>query len=171
MTEGSGMEPGSRSTTPLRQPRDLTGRTLSGLLWIGGGKVVYAGLRLLVLVILARLLSPAEFGVVGAALVVVGFSAIFSQLGLAPAIVQRPVLERRHLEAAFTASVLLGLLLGVTLWVTAPLAAEFFRIPGVSCGCWRGSSHWKACPRSPSRRCSASCGSGGWPRWRCSRSG
>ncbi len=132
MTEGSGMEPGSRSTTPLRQPRDLTGRTLSGLLWIGGGKVVYAGLRLLVLVILARLLSPAEFGVVGAALVVVGFSAIFSQLGLAPAIVQRPVLERRHLEAAFTASVLLGLLLGVTLWVTAPLAAEFFRIPGVA---------------------------------------
>src|SRR5207247_953710 len=109
----------------------LTGRTLSGLLWIGGGKVVYAGLRLLVLVILARLLSPAEFGSVGAALVVVGFSAIFSQLGLAPAIVQRPVLERRHLEAAFSASVLFGVRLGVLLWVSAPFAARFFHIAGV----------------------------------------
>src|SRR5438477_543881 len=118
---------------PTSQPthRDLTRQTLGGLVWIGGGKVVYAGLRLLVLAILARLLSPADFGIVGAALVVVGFSAIFSQLGLAPAIVQRPVLERRHLEAAFSASVLFGLLLGVLLWVSAPLAARFFHIPGV----------------------------------------
>ena len=118
---------------PTSQPmhRDLTHQTLGGLVWIGGGKVVYAGLRLLVLAILARLLSPADFGIVGAALVVVGFSAIFSQLGLAPAIVQRPVLERRHLEAAFSASVLFGLLLGVLLWVSAPFAARFFHIPGV----------------------------------------
>src|SRR5437016_2831326 len=118
---------------PTSQPmhRDLTHQTLGGLVWIGGGKVVYAGLRLLVLAILARLLSPADFGIVGAALVVVGFSAIFSQLGLAPAIVQRPVLERRHLEAAFSASVLFGLLLGVLLWVSAPFAARFFHIAGV----------------------------------------
>src|SRR5437764_700628 len=118
---------------PTSQPthRDLTHQTLGGLVWIGGGKVVYAGLRLLVVAIMARLLSPADFGIVGAALVVVGFSAIFSQLGLAPAIVQRPVLERRHLEAAFSASVLLGLLLGVLLWVSAPFAARFFHIAGV----------------------------------------
>ncbi|HVH69046.1 MAG TPA: oligosaccharide flippase family protein [Gemmatimonadales bacterium] len=101
-------------------------------MWIGGGKVVYAGLRILVLALLARLLSPANFGVIGAALVVVGFSAIFSQLGLAPAIIQRPLLERRHLEAAFSASVLLGVLLGITLWLAAPLAARFFHIPAVA---------------------------------------
>src|SRR5436189_145876 len=115
--------PGRRMPTSQPMHRDLTHQTLGGLVWIGGGKVVYAGLRLLVLAILARLLSPADFGIVGAALVVVGFSAIFSQLGLAPAIVQRPVLERRHLEAAFSASVLFGLLLGVLLWVSAPFAA------------------------------------------------
>src|SRR3989442_10950460 len=115
-------------------PRDLTHQTLGGLVWIGGGKVVYAGLRLLVLAILARLLSPADFGIVGAALVVVGFSAIFSQLGLAPAIVQRPVLERRHLEAPFSASVLFGLLLGVLLRVPAPFAARFFHLAGVEPG-------------------------------------
>src|SRR6184192_2233383 len=123
--------PGWHMPTSPPTHRDLTRQTLGGLVWIGGGKVVYAGLRLLVLAIMARLLSPADFGIVGAALVVVGFSAIFSQLGLAPAIVQRPVLERRHLEAAFSASVLLGLLLGVLLWVSAPFAARFFHIAGV----------------------------------------
>src|SRR5204862_423933 len=58
---------------PTSQPthRDLTRQTLGGLVWIGGGKVVYAGLRLLVLAIMARLLSPADFGIVGAALILV----------------------------------------------------------------------------------------------------
>src|SRR5207253_9732325 len=93
--------PGWHMPTSPRTHRDLTRRTLGGLVWIGGGKVVYARLRCLVLAIMARLLSPADFGIVGAALVVVGFSAICSQLGLAPAIVQRPALERRQLGAAF----------------------------------------------------------------------
>src|SRR5207244_12647644 len=79
---------------PHMKPPDreagLTHRTLAGLAWTGGGKAVYAVLRLLVLFLLARLLSPADFGVVGAAGVVIGFSSILSELGVAPAIVQRP---------------------------------------------------------------------------------
>ena len=109
----------------------LTRRTLAGLAWTAGGKAVYAVLRLLVLFILARLVAPADFGVVGAAAVVMGFSTIFSQLGMAPAIVQRPVLEPRHEQAAFSASVGLGLMLGVLLWVLAPTIAVGFRIPAV----------------------------------------
>ena len=92
---------------------------------------MYGALRLVVLFLLARLLSPANFGVVGAATVVMGFSAIFSQLGMAPAIVQRPVLEPRHEQAAFSASVGFGLLLGAMLWLLAPEIAAFFRIPAV----------------------------------------
>ncbi len=99
---------------------------------MGGGKIAYALLRLLVLMVLARLLAPADFGVLSAALVAVGFSAIFSQLGIAPAIVQRPILERRHLEAAFSISTGFGLLLGALLWLGAPEAAAFFRIPAVA---------------------------------------
>ncbi len=84
------------------------------------------------LVALARLLSPADFGIVTAAQVVLGFSLIFSQLGLAPALVQRPTLEPRHLETAFTASAGFGLLLGALLWLGAPAVEAFFRIAGVA---------------------------------------
>ena len=109
----------------------MTARTLAGLVWTGGGKAVYGILRLVVLFLLARLLSPANFGVVGAATVVMGFSTIFSQLGMAPAIVQRPVLEPRHEQAAFSASVGFGLLLGAMLWLLAPEIAALFRISAV----------------------------------------
>jgi O-antigen/teichoic acid export membrane protein/thymidylate kinase len=110
---------------------DLTARTFAGLAWTAGGKAVYAVLRLLVLFILARLVSPADFGVVGAASVVIGFSAIFSQLGMAPALVQRPVLELAHEQTAFSTSVAFGLFLGALLWLLAPDIAAFFRIPAV----------------------------------------
>jgi PST family polysaccharide transporter len=80
---------------------------------------------------MARLVSATDFGIVSAALVVIGFSAIFSQLGFGPALVQRPQLEQRHLDTAFTSSVLFGLLLGTIIWIGAPAAAEFLRIESV----------------------------------------
>jgi PST family polysaccharide transporter len=106
----------------------LTDRTVVGMFWTASGKAARAALQLLVLVVLARLITPADFGVVSAALVVIGFSAIFAQLGLGPAIVQRPALEPRHLRSAFAASLYFGLLLGVIIWATAPLVAQFFHM-------------------------------------------
>jgi PST family polysaccharide transporter len=95
------------------------------------GKGGHAGLTLLTMVVLARLLSPREFGTVSAALVVISFTSIFSRLGLGPAVVQRQQLEQRHLQAAFTGSLLLGLLLGAGIWWGAPLVAAFFHNPQV----------------------------------------
>lgn len=101
-------------------------------MWLSYGKAAYFLLQLVVLGVLARLITPAAFGVVSAALVVIGFSAIASTLGLGAALVQRPVLERRHIDTAFTFSFLLGLALGAIIWFGAPLAARFLRMPEVT---------------------------------------
>jgi O-antigen/teichoic acid export membrane protein len=113
---------------------ELTRRAVGGILWLSGGKAAYAVLQLLVLAVLARLVSPSEFGVLTAALVVVNFSGIVSQLGMGPALVQRPELEARHIRTAFVVSVALGLVLALGLWLVAPAAADFFhseRVAGV----------------------------------------
>ena len=60
-----------------------------------------AVLKIVVLVLLTRLLSPADFGVVSAALIVIVFALTFSQLGLGPALVQRPDLQPAHISTAF----------------------------------------------------------------------
>jgi O-antigen/teichoic acid export membrane protein len=107
----------------------LAHRTVTGMFWTASGKAVRSGLQVMVLVVLARLVSPTDFGVVNAALVFIGFSAIFAQVGLGPALVQRPVLEPRHLRSAFAVSVYFGLLFGVVIWSIAPLVTAFFRMP------------------------------------------
>ena len=111
--------------------RGLAHRTLAGMMWTFYGKGAYAILQLVVLAILARLVTPAEFGVVSAAVIVITLSTIVSQLGLGPALVQRPELERRHIDTAFSTSVFLGLGLGAIIWLGAPLAASFFHVGGV----------------------------------------
>jgi O-antigen/teichoic acid export membrane protein len=106
----------------------LTHSAVSGMVWVAWGSGANALLKVAVLVVLTRLLSPVDFGVVAAALVVIGFSLNFSQLGLGPAVVQRPVLEPRHISTAFYASTGLGLLVGAVIWLAAPLIAQFFRM-------------------------------------------
>ena len=112
-----------KSKTP-----SLTHRTVSSMVWVAWGSGALAVLKVAALVLLTRLLSPADFGIVGAALVVTTFSLNFSQLGLGPALVQRPVLEPRHISTAFLASTAFGFIVGAVIWLAAPLIAQFFRM-------------------------------------------
>lgn len=100
------------------------------MFWTASSNGLNAVLKVVVLIVLARLLTPADFGIVSAALIVIGFSAIFSQLGLGPALVQRRELEPRHIQTAFAASLAFGILLAGLLWATAPAIARFFHIEG-----------------------------------------
>jgi O-antigen/teichoic acid export membrane protein/thymidylate kinase len=111
---------------PLVQ--SLTTRTLSGFFWMSLATGTSVLAQLVVLVILARLLAPADFGVATAALMVVTFSGICSSLGIGPAIVQRPDLQKAHLRCGFTLSVLLGMLFTMLVWFTAPAIAGFFHL-------------------------------------------
>ncbi len=113
---------------PPSAERGLTHSTLSGMLWMFLGSGSQAVLQLAVLVALARLLTPADFGIVAAAQVVVGFTTIFSQLGVGPALVQRPDLAPRHMRTAFTMSLMFGVLMTTSIWAGAPLLADFFRM-------------------------------------------
>ena len=66
------------------EPTSLTRSTMSGMFWTASSNGLNAVLKILVLVVLTRLLTPADFGIVSAALIVIGFSVTFSQLGLGP---------------------------------------------------------------------------------------
>jgi PST family polysaccharide transporter len=109
----------------------LTHRTITGLFWMAGGKGASTILDVVVLAVLARLLTPHDFGIVGAAMVITRFSSVFSRLGLGPALVQLPTLEPRHERTAFATSLGLGLVLAGVIWAIAPAVAAFFKIDGV----------------------------------------
>lgn len=108
--------------------RGMTERTLGGLFWAFLGTGSQAVLQILVLVVLARLLTPIDFGIVAAAMVVIGFSAIFSHLGVGPALVQRRELTPAHIRVGFVISILLGFAFAGLIWLLAPALAVFFQV-------------------------------------------
>lgn len=81
---------------------------LSGVFWSAIEK--YSGLiiNLVVSMILARLLTPQEFGVVAVANVIISFLQMFCTMGIGPAIIYRDDLSQKDLDSIFTFSIIMG---------------------------------------------------------------
>lgn len=104
---------------------------MEGFAWMFAGAGSQALLRIAVLAVLARLLTPTDFGIVGAAMTVVALADIFGTIGIAPAIVQMPQLDRVHVRTAFTVSVLSSFAITALLFSAAATVAGLFQIPAV----------------------------------------
>ncbi|HET8878203.1 MAG TPA: lipopolysaccharide biosynthesis protein [Arthrobacter sp.] len=111
-------------------PGELARTGVRGAMWQG---LAFAGGRIIVLittVVLARLLSPHEYGLVALALVLMGYAETIADAGVAQALVYLPrtgVIAR----SALLISVILGSLLGLSAFLAAPLIAELFKLPDV----------------------------------------
>ena len=78
--------------------------------WQTVNVVTQVVLQLAFISLLARILEPADFGVMAIALVVVGFIEIFAQVGIGPSLIQRKDLSPQHTRTAFSFSLVLGCL-------------------------------------------------------------
>lgn len=112
----------------MGQNSSLTDRTFKGLFWMFSGKGTQAILQFLVLIVLARLLSPSDFGVVNAATVVITFTTVFSKVGVGPALVQRPELNQSHVRTGFTMTIILSVFFAGVFYFGSPVIANFFNM-------------------------------------------
>jgi len=79
--------------------------------------------------ILARLLSPSDFGLLGMATIVIVFIDLFKDLGTSAAVIQRKSLSDTLLNSIFWINVFVGLLGMVILLIFSPLIATFYQEP------------------------------------------
>lgn len=125
--------PSRTSATEVVNPREgLTGRTTHAAKWRLATSVVGAGAQFVTGVVLARLLRPADFGLMTLALIVQGVALGFGDLGVAGALVQRKHITNRHVRTGFTFSVILGLTLAAVIAMAAPLTATIMEEPRIT---------------------------------------
>ncbi|HTI85822.1 MAG TPA: lipopolysaccharide biosynthesis protein [Alphaproteobacteria bacterium] len=102
--------------------------TVSGLFWsvldMGGGQV----LSFATFLVLARILSPEEYGAFALASTFVSL-AFFLLQGLAPAVVQRASIDEEHISTAFWTNLAIGAGLAAIMAGSADALAAFFRNP------------------------------------------
>lgn len=112
--------------TEQRFSPDLKQETINGVFWsylsFFGGKV----LTFLSTIILARLLLPEEFGLVGYCLIAIQYLDILNSAGINTSLIaQRDKLEEAT-NAAFVGNIVLGVVSFGLTWVLAPIIADFF---------------------------------------------
>ena len=76
--------------------------------------------------ILARLLTPADFGVVAMAMVVVGLIEVFGETGLECCTFRHPDPQRSDFDTIWTLRLMLGVTLAAVIFLLAPVGADFF---------------------------------------------
>ncbi len=110
---------------------DLGQRTRRGGAIAIGAQVTRLAIQFATLAILARLLLPDDFGVIAMAAAITAFVAMFSELGLAAATVQRTEIDQDTVSGLFLINLGMGLAVMLAVIALAPLAAWFFDDPRV----------------------------------------
>ena len=107
----------------------LSERVLRGAFWQFAGTGAEFTAKIITMVVLARLLTPHEFGVAGAAMIFVSIAQVFSHVGVGPAIVQIPNLSDHAIRSAFLFSLVSGVFVAAFGYLAAGSIAGFFRMP------------------------------------------
>lgn len=109
--------------------KDLKEKTVRG----GLARVIAQGLnfafRLGSLMVLARLLGPRDFGLVGMVTAFTGVLGLFRDFGLSTASVQRASITEEQVSTLFWINVLVGLILAGLASALAPMVAAFYHEP------------------------------------------
>jgi O-antigen/teichoic acid export membrane protein len=116
-------------TTPSHPPRSIGSRVATGAGWMVAFRWSDRVIGLASLALLARLLSPADFGLVGYAMVVIGLLEIFTEMSTDAALIRTRRAEPADYDAAFTLNLLRGAALALLIAALAVPAARFFDEP------------------------------------------
>lgn len=104
----------------------LKQKILSGVFWQGLTNVGSYGLNFIISVILARLLSPEDFGVIAIIGVFVGLLGVFVNAGFSSALIQKKILETEDCSSVFFLNLVTAPILYALLFFAAPWIAQFY---------------------------------------------
>lgn len=114
-------EPGSRSQV---------GRAIArGAVWTVSLRMVNRSISIVSTLILARLLTPDDFGIYALAMTVYAFVDLLGAFGFGSALIQNQNATPAHYNTAWTLNLIFSLMTSSLLFVLAPVAAAFLREP------------------------------------------
>jgi PST family polysaccharide transporter len=99
--------------------------------WTAGSQAAMQAVTFVTTVVLARLLAPSDFGLVGMAAVYTGLVTMLGEMGLGAALVQRRDISERDLDTVFWSGLAAAAVIYAASFALSPVASWFFRDPEV----------------------------------------
>lgn len=104
-------------------------RVVSGLFWKFGERFLGQGVSFCVSLVLARLLSPEDYGIISIVMIFMALADVFVISGFSAALIQKKDATSEDFSTLFYCSFLCSLVIYVILFAIAPLIADFYRQP------------------------------------------
>jgi Polysaccharide biosynthesis protein. len=96
---------------------------------LGWGFVVDKVIAAIQLMVVARLLVPADFGVMAASATIVLAFMTISELGLESALIAKAKVDREDLSVAWTVAIVRGVIMAACLWAAAEMIGQAMQMP------------------------------------------
>jgi O-antigen/teichoic acid export membrane protein len=113
----------------MAETETLRQKTISGMLWSFSDSVAGQGIQFVVGLILARILSPAEFGLIGMITVFLAVSQSFIDSGFGQALIRKPKAGQSDFSTVFWFNIFAGVLFFLLFFLLAPAIARFYDEP------------------------------------------
>lgn len=105
---------------------DIKGKVFSGLFWKFGERITAQVISLAVSVILARMLSPADYGAVALVMVFITIANVFVSNGFGSALIQKKNADNLDFSSVFYINIAISIVLYGIIYVSAPFIADFY---------------------------------------------
>ncbi|MGN6156383.1 MAG: lipopolysaccharide biosynthesis protein [Sphingomicrobium sp.] len=115
--------------TPSETEQSLTRHTLGGIFWLTVGRFFKAPINLLTVAILARLLTPSDFGILAIGTLAVSFTNVIVDGSFGMVLIQRREVDPPLIGASLLLSVSLAGLFSAAIIIGAPLIERVFDFP------------------------------------------
>lgn len=109
--------------------QNLKQKTKQGLMWTFLEMFAKYGLHFVVGIVMARLLTPSDYGITALPAVFLSVARVFMNSGFSSAMIRKPELTEKDLSTAFFYSLAIGVLCYVLLYIGAPYIADFYETP------------------------------------------
>jgi O-antigen/teichoic acid export membrane protein len=106
---------------------DQTVNTRSQIYWNTLLKIPTQAAAFVVSILVARILMPSDYGIMGVAMMLIGFANLFTDFGFSTAIVQKDIRDRDTLQSVFTFNLGVSAALAVLFSLSARFVAVFFK--------------------------------------------
>ncbi len=107
----------------------LRQQAVRGIGWTATAQFGRQLVQFIILALLGRLLTTADFGLLGMTAVFVGFANLFGEMGFTAALIQRQELDHRHLTSVFWLNLAGGVLMALLMALGAPLISLLYQEP------------------------------------------
>ena len=108
---------------------DLKQQTKKGLYWSFFNQFSNYGMQFCVGIVMARLLSPSDYGITALPGVFLAIAAVFQDSGMAGALIRKPEIEEKDYSTLFLYSIGMGILMYAALFFASPYIASYFETP------------------------------------------